>query len=294
VSRAVEQKGLSLAHEVGVAQLRPSPQAKAEEILCVTAIAKDRGSELRRTSILSNLSLSVRRGEFVSLVGPSGCGKTTLLLCLAGLLPTNSGTINFNGQVVRNTLPGIGVVFQDYGRSLFPWKTNLDNVIFGMRRVETKSRKEKIQTAMQMLSDVGLRGFERHYPWQVSGGMQQRVAIARALAAESKLLLLDEPMAAIDAQTRNEMQDLILQLRTRFSQTVLLVTHDIEESIYMADRVCVLSSRPASIVTEIDVSLPYPRDQLRTREDARFLTMRHKILELIRSQRQRNNTGGIE
>jgi len=220
-------------------------------------------------------------------VGPSGCGKTTLLLILAGLIRPDEGQILFNGKpVLGETSKGVAVVFQDYSRSLLPWKTNLANVLFGMRRAVGGSVAEKTTKARSLLDDVGLQGFENHYPWQLSGGMQQRVAIARGLASQSELLLLDEPLAAVDAQTRADMQDLVLRLAQRYGQTCLLVTHDVDEAVYMADRVVVLSNCPTRVVREIAVDLPTPRDQIETREAPAYLAIRHEVLSLIRSMRK--------
>jgi NitT/TauT family transport system ATP-binding protein len=221
----------------------------------------------------------------VSLVGPSGCGKTTLLMVLSGLLEAHSGEVVFKGAPITSVPAGLSVVFQDYSRSLLPWKTNIDNVLFGMRRVALDAAGKR-DRATELLDAVGLTGFASHYPWQVSGGMQQRVAIARALASQSELLLLDEPLAAVDAQTRADMQDLLLGLASRFKQTCLLVTHDVEEAVYMADRVLVLGPRPTKIVREVKADLPRPRDQLVTRESRDFLAARHEVLSLIRAMRK--------
>ncbi|MDE2452268.1 MAG: ABC transporter ATP-binding protein, partial [Burkholderiales bacterium] len=162
---------------------------------------------------------------------------------------------------------------------------NLDNVIFGMKRTGL-AEADKRTRAGELLLAVGLQGYEKHYPWQVSGGMQQRVAIARGLAAQSRLLLLDEPLAAVDAQTRAELQDLLLDLARRFNQTCVLVTHDVDEAVYMADRVIVLTRRPTRVLAELEVELPKPRDQLATREHPTFLRLRHEVVTLIRSMRQ--------
>jgi NitT/TauT family transport system ATP-binding protein len=239
-----------------------------------------------RVDVLANVSFSVREGEFVSVVGPSGCGKTTLLLALAGLQAGDGGSIEFAGAAVRDRTPeGMAIVFQDYSRSLLPWKTNLGNVLFGMHRFRGQSTAEKTERAMALLESVGLTGFERHYPWQLSGGMQQRVAIARGLASRSRLLLLDEPLASVDAQTRADLQDLLLGIAARFGQTCVLVTHDVEEATYMGDRIVVLSKRPTSVAREIAVELPRPRDQIETREKPRFLEIRHEVLSYIRRER---------
>jgi NitT/TauT family transport system ATP-binding protein len=239
-----------------------------------------------RVEVLADVSFCVGEGEFVSVVGPSGCGKTTLLLALAGLLATDGGMVEFGGRVVRDRTPeGVAIVFQDYSRSLLPWKTNLGNVLFGMHRIQHQSAAEKTKQAMALLESVGLAGFEQHYPWQLSGGMQQRVAIARGLASRSRLLLLDEPLASVDAQTRADLQDLLLGIASRYGQTCVLVTHDVEEAAYMGDRIVVLSKRPTRVAREITVELPRPRDQIETREKPRFLEIRHEVLSYIRSER---------
>jgi NitT/TauT family transport system ATP-binding protein len=255
-------------------------------ILTASRVGKTYGAGAKAMPIIDGFDLSIAKGEFVSLVGPSGCGKTTLLMCLSGLLAPSVGAVRFMGQVVTEPPIGLSVVFQDYSRSLLPWKTNLDNVLFGMRRVVGLDANAKKARAAEIIAAVGLSGFERHFPWQVSGGMQQRVAIARGIASQSELLLLDEPLAAVDAQTRADMQDLLLDLAKRFNQTCVLVTHDVEEAVYMADRVLVLGPRPTRVVREVVVNLPKPRDQLATREDPAFLHARHEVMALIRSMRQ--------
>ena len=254
-------------------------QPGAPAVLDVRDVRKGFGE----ISVIGGLSLAARPGEFLSVVGPSGCGKTTLLMALAGLLPIDAGQVVFEGTPVSEPPAGLSVVFQDYSRSLMPWLRNIDNVLFGMRRVTGMTKAEKRAAAMQALADVGLRNFEDHYPWQVSGGMQQRVAIARALGSQSKLLLLDEPLAAVDAETRGEIQDLLLELAVRYQRTCLLVTHDVDEAVYMADRIIVLSQRPTHVVREIAVGLPRPRDQIGTRSDAEYLRIRAEVLGMIRA-----------
>ena len=254
-------------------------------LLSASHVAKSLGGSAKvlPTRIIGDVRFDVRPGEFISIVGPSGCGKTTLLMCLAGLMPLDAGEVVFQGQRLTEPSEGIGVVFQDYSRSLLPWRRNIANVMFGMRRLDKISKAQKETRARELLDAVGLKGFADHYPWQLSGGMQQRVAIARALAAQSKMLLLDEPLAAVDAQTRTEMQDLILQIAAQYQQTCLLVTHDVDEAIYLADRVLVLSQRPTQVVRELRIELPRPRDQLRSRADPAFLKPREEILTLIKS-----------
>ena len=251
------------------------------DVLHAHAIAKSFGSH----TIIRDLTFSAHEGEFIAVVGPSGCGKTTLLMCIAGLLRTDAGHVEFQGKTIVTPPPGLAVVFQDYSRSLLPWKSNIDNVIFGMKRLEGLSGREKQESAREILASVGLKGFENHYPWQVSGGMQQRVAIGRALAANSKLLLLDEPLAAVDAQTRADMQDLLLVLAAKYKQTCLLVTHDVDEAVYLADRAIVLSHRPTKVVEEIAVPLGKPRDQIATRADPVYLELRAHILSRIKTMK---------
>lgn len=250
----------------------------ATEVLAVSAVSKAFGP----VRVIGDLTLTVHPGEFLSIVGPSGCGKTTLLMTLAGLLGADHGTITFEGRPVDSPPEGLAVVFQDYSRSLMPWLSNVDNVLFGMKRVKGKNTGEKRALAMETLAIVGLKGFEQHYPWQVSGGMQQRVAIARALASEARLLLLDEPLAAVDAQTRNEIQDLLLDLAQRYGKACLLVTHDVDEAVYMADRIILLSQRPTRVLRDIPVTLSKPRDQISTRADAGYLQLRADLLQMIR------------
>jgi len=254
-------------------------------VLSVRHLARSIDQGATALPIIADVDFAARDGKFLSMVGPSGCGKTTLLMCLAGLAPVSGGSIGFLGAPLIGPATGISVVFQDYSRSLLPWKSNLDNVVFGMRRVADASRRKKRERARDLLVNLGLEGFEGHYPWQVSGGMQQRVAIARALAARSRLLLLDEPLAAVDAQTRAEMQDLLLDLAARYRQTCLLVTHDVDEAVYVADRVLVLARRPTRIMVDLAVPLPKPRDQIETREDRLYLDIRHDVLSRIRAMK---------
>lgn len=264
----------------------PKPHSKSVElILSVRGLEKSLGSNRELQRIIDGVSFDARPGEFLTVVGPSGCGKTTLLMCLAGLYGRDGGEVRFEGELVDGPPEGLAVVFQDYSRSLLPWKRVIPNVLFGMRRLNA-TRDEKRAIAQDMLEAVGLKGFESHYTWQLSGGMQQRVAIARALATRSRLLLLDEPLAAVDAQTRADLQDLLLRLARQFGKTCVLVTHDVDEAIYLADRVVVLSRRPTKVIEIIDVPLGAERDQLTTREQEAFLQIRHQVIARIRPARK--------
>ncbi|MEO5321940.1 ABC transporter ATP-binding protein [Mesorhizobium sp. CC13] len=258
--------------------LMQSP-AVAGTVLSVTGVRKAYGDAV---PVLDGIELSIGAGEFVSVIGPSGCGKTTLLTVLSYLSQPDQGQVVFDGRSHDAPPEGLAIVFQDYSRSLFPWRRNIDNVILGMHRDRVSSATAKRESAAALLAKVGLAGFEQRYPWQLSGGMQQRVAIARALAANPRLLLLDEPLAAVDAQTRSEIQDLILSLARERQQACLLVTHDVEEAIYMADKLVVLTKRPTRVREEIVLGLPKPRDQIETREMREFLKIRHHVMTLMR------------
>ncbi|WAL69987.1 ABC transporter ATP-binding protein [Amycolatopsis cynarae] len=230
---------------------------------------------------VEDLSFTVEAGELACLVGPSGCGKSTLLRCVAGLIRPTGGSIRLHGTEVDGVPPELAVVFQDYGRSLFPWLTVAGNVEFPLRSAGL-DRRERASRARQALDWVGLADAHRRFPWQLSGGMQQRVAIARALASRPALLLMDEPFASVDAQTRFELEDLLRRVRREQDTTILLVTHDIDESVYLGDRVLVLSSSPASIVADLAVDLPAERDQITTRESAEFVALRGEVARLLR------------
>ena len=236
---------------------------------------------------LGGVSFRVEAGQFVSVVGPSGCGKSTLLQCLAGLMRPTSGQVLFDGREVTGPPEGLILLFQEYNKSLMAWRSVLGNVRFGLEGRKGISRAEMDADARQHLELVGLRGFEQHYPWELSGGMQQRVAIARALARKPEVLLMDEPFGSLDALTRIELEDTLLRLWETLHTTILFVTHDIEEAVYLSDRIYVLSRRPARVIEELDVKLPRPRNQLTTREDPRFIQHRHHIFELISREMDR-------
>jgi NitT/TauT family transport system ATP-binding protein len=230
---------------------------------------------------VADVSFAVEPGELVCIVGPSGCGKSTLLRVLAGLIAPTAGSVVLRGEPVTGVPDGLAVVFQDYGRSLFPWLTVSGNVEFPLRgRVPRAERRSR---AADALADVGLAGRGDLLPAQLSGGMQQRVAIARALASRPTLMLMDEPFASVDAQTRSDLEDLVLRVRREHGVTVLVVTHDIDESVYLADRVMVLSPAPATVVRTLDVPLGADRDQISTRSALEFVALRTEIARLLRA-----------
>jgi len=238
------------------------------------------GSQGGSKVALQDITFEVARGEFACVVGPSGAGKTTLLRTLAGLAQPTSGEALFEGTPLRSVPPGIGVVFQDYGRSLYPWLTVARNVDLPLR-VRGVRGAQRAARVSEVLASVGLADAARQYPWQLSGGMQQRVAIARALAYRPDLLLMDEPFASVDAQTRFELEDLILRVRQEFGVTVVFVTHDIDEAVYLADRVIVLSASPGVVAEVIGIALPRPRDQVATKRDEAFAAYREHLLGLV-------------
>jgi NitT/TauT family transport system ATP-binding protein len=232
---------------------------------------------------LGGVSLSVGETEFVSVVGPSGCGKTTLLRCLSGLMTPSSGTVTLHGRRVTSVPEDLTLVFQDYGRSLYPWLKVRANVDFPLRDAGL-DKAERVERVEQALADVGLEAHAEKYPRQLSGGMQQRVAIARALAYRPSLLLMDEPYASVDAQTRAALEDMLLSVWAARRKTVLFVTHDIDESVYLADRVIVLSRSPARVIADLDVDIPRPRDQIDTKSLHRFVELRAEVARLIRAE----------
>lgn len=231
--------------------------------------------------VAANISFDVKAGEIVSIVGPSGCGKTTLLKALAGLIRPTGGTIRFQGKVVQGVPDRLAIVFQEYGRSLLPWTTVNGNIELPLRYQSIPSDERRRRVA-ESLQAVDLSGFGERYPWQLSGGMQQRVAIARALAYQPKLLLMDEPFASVDAQTRADLEDLVATVRDRFGITMVLVTHDIDESVYLSDRVIVLSRSPTTVLAQVDIELPRPRDQIKTKAMQQFVEKRSEIAQMIR------------
>src|SRR5688500_5119817 len=263
-----------------VADTPPSPQPRGHALV-VRDLGKSYGQGAAIKQVLRGIELRVEPGELVCIVGPSGAGKTTLLRCLAGLLPASSGTVTLGERVVTEPPAEIGLVFQDYSRSLLPWMHAIDNVAFPLHG-KGIAKAERLRLAQEALESVGLADAARRYPWQLSGGMQQRVAIARALAYRAEILLMDEPFASVDAQTRFDLEDLLLALRRRLGITIVVVTHDIDEAVYLADRVTVLSGAPASVAESVDVQLDAPRDQIGTKADPRVAEYRSRILRRIR------------
>ena len=229
---------------------------------------------------VANISLTIAPGEFVSIIGPSGCGKSTLMNALAGFLQPTSGLVLVDGQPVSGPSADRGVVFQQY--SLFPWKTVRENVEFGLK-MRGMGRRQRQASARTLLGLAGLLAFENHYPDRLSGGMKQRVGIVRALATGPRILLLDEPFGALDAQTRTIMQQILLNMWEQLKTSVLFITHDIDEAIFLSDRVYVMTARPGRIKAEIVVPLARPRDPA-VMLSSEFLTYRREMMTLIREE----------
>jgi len=255
-------------------------------VLEIDSLGKTYGSGEKATEAIRNLSFTVEEKELVCVVGPSGCGKTTLLKCIAGLLPPTRGRATLNGREVTGPPEEMALVFQEYSRSLMPWTSVRNNVLLPLRH-KSLSRAERSTLVEESLEAVGLTGFIDHYPWQLSGGMQQRVAIARALAYQPSILLMDEPFASVDAQTRGDLEDLVLQVQAEYGITILFVTHDIDEAVYMADRVIVLTHAPTTVLEILPIAIPFPRDQIETKELPEFAHLRAHVYRLIKRDEEK-------
>lgn len=258
----------------GLRKIYPAPTPQAEAV-----------------EAIRDLTFSIPQGQLVCIVGPSGAGKTTLLKCIAGLLPPTAGRLEIEGKAITGPPKTMAVVFQEYGRSLYPWMSVQANVELPLKSAGLP-KAERHQRSSEALEAVGLSDAADKYPWQLSGGMQQRVAIARAVAYRPQILLMDEPFAAVDAQTRADLEDLVRKIWKELGVTVLFVTHDIDESVYLGQRVIVLSNRPTVVQDDVTIDLPDERDQLTTRSDPRFVELRHHIYGEI--QRAKTNAGGDE
>jgi NitT/TauT family transport system ATP-binding protein len=243
---------------------------------------RDVGVTLGGQTILAGIDLAIGRGEFVCVIGPSGCGKTTALRLLAGLLRPTTGSVLYRGEALTGPRQNIAVVFQDYARALLPWRTAAGNVALALEALGVPAG-ERAERARALLERVGLADHARRYPAELSGGMQQRVQIARCLAQNPDVLLMDEPFGALDAMTRQSLQDEVLGIVAATGATVFFVTHDLEEAVYLGDRVIGLRPHPGRIGIEEQVPLPRPRDQLTTREQPAFLRLRRTLFDFTKS-----------
>ncbi|MDR0818530.1 MAG: ABC transporter ATP-binding protein [Oscillospiraceae bacterium] len=230
---------------------------------------------------LEEFSLSINEGEFISIVGPSGCGKSTFLDIVSGLSKPKSGTIRIDGKLVTGPALDRGFIMQGY--ALFPWRTVTRNVAYGLE-VKHVPKKERLEICKQYIDLVGLNGFEDRYPNELSGGMRQRVAIARSLAYDPQVLLMDEPFAAVDAQTRETLQDELLRIWEKTKKTIIFITHSIDEAVLLADRVVVMTPRPGKIKKVLDINLPRPRTAAEMRVSFDYSWVTHNIWELLQNE----------
>ncbi|WP_094605606.1 Vitamin B12 import ATP-binding protein BtuD [Sporomusa silvacetica DSM 10669] len=251
----------------------------ARNIRRVYQIKRSPNEEATEFEAIKQLDLTVKQGEFLAIVGPSGCGKSTFLDMIAGLAKPSSGEIFMDGKLITGPALDRGIVMQGY--ALFPWRTVRKNVEFGLE-IKKVPQKERQEISQQYLELVGLKNFEDRYPHELSGGMKQRVAIARALAYDPDVLLMDEPFAAVDAQTREVLQEELLRIWEKTKKTIVFVTHGIDEAVFLADRVAVMTANPGTIKEIVDINLPRPRDGIRSSAD--FGWVRHKIWELLQNE----------
>ena len=259
---------------------QPAGKTLPDAMLSVRGLKKVYQTDGGDIEAVRNLTFDLRAGELACLVGPSGSGKTTLLKCISGLMAPTEGEVLLDGKRVSGPPKKMAVVFQEYGRSLFPWMRVRENVELPLKN-QGVPKAERDKLVDEALEAVGLAHVPRSYPWQLSGGMQQRVAIARAIAYQPEVLLMDEPFAAVDAQTRADLEDLIRMVWKKLGITILFVTHDIDESVYLGERVIILSSSPTVVQEDILIDLPVDRDQLETRSLPRFTELRHHVYEQI-------------
>ncbi len=261
-----------------------SPPEAGAVILTLVGLGVSFRTDAGPRTVLADVNLQVRAGEFVCIVGPSGAGKTTLIRVISGLAQPSVGAAELDGAVITEPPRRLALVSQDYSHSLMPWLRVVENVRLPLRG-KGVGKREMAERARHALESVGLSGAARAYPAQLSGGMQQRVSIARALAYQPEILVMDEPFASVDAQTRADLEDLILRLQRESGLTVLLVTHDIDEAVYLSDRVVALGGSPATILREVAIDLGRGRDQLTTKARPEFVAYRSEVLACVRAAR---------
>jgi ABC-type nitrate/sulfonate/bicarbonate transport system ATPase subunit len=263
--------------------MRPTPAGNGvgQGELVVDGVGRTFSTRRHDITALRGLSLRIGAGEFVAVVGRSGCGKSTLLRLLSGLLPPSAGQITLAGRPVDGPPREARCVFQDYAQSLLPWKTVAGNVRFGLRHAYEPATGQHDDLVAHHLDLVGLGHAADRYPWELSGGMQQRAAIARALAARPRLLLMDEAFSGVDALSRANLQDVVLRAWAEAGLTIVFVTHDIDEAVYLADRIVVLHPQGRGLLADLRIDLPRPRSQLTTRELPEFLQYRRELLQLV-------------
>ncbi len=277
---------------VNNAETIPEDSVTVLPILSVKGLRKVYQVDGGEIEAVRNLTFDIAPGQLVCVVGPSGAGKTTLLKCIAGLLSPTSGSIQLRGENVDGPPHSMAVVFQEYGRSLFPWMSVRANIELPLKNQGMPRAQRKVLVD-EALAAVELSHVPNSYPWQLSGGMQQRVAIARAVAYKPEILLMDEPFAAVDAQTRADLEDLVRSIWHKLGVTIIFITHDIDESVYLGERVLVLSNSPTVVQEDLLIDLPSDRDQLSTRSSARFTELRGHVYEQIQLAKAGALTGAV-
>lgn len=253
----------------------------AQPIIEVRNLSKTFKSKHGALTVFDKLNCTIERRSFLSVIGPSGCGKSTLLKLISGLETPSGGEIQFNDRAVKGPPKGMICVFQQYTKSILPWRTVIENVEFGLRAQRSVSRKEARERCREYIDLVGLKGYEDYYPYQLSGGMQQRVCIARALICEPEVLLMDEPFSAVDAMTRAILQELVMRIWQTLPITILFVTHDVDEAVFLSTRIISLARAGGGIAEDVPIVLPSPRDQIATRADPKFTELRQKLFASI-------------
>jgi NitT/TauT family transport system ATP-binding protein len=254
---------------------------EAAPIIELSNVEKTFAARGHSLTVFNGISCNIGRQSFLSVIGPSGCGKSTLLKLIAGLEKPDGGTILFNGKPVQGPPRGMIYVFQQYTKSIFPWRTVIQNIEFGLSCRVRLPRAQAREKCMEYIRLVGLDGYENHFPSQLSGGMQQRVVIARALICEPEVLLMDEPFSAVDAMTRAILQELLLKIWNTIPITVVFVTHDVDEAVFLSGRIMSLSKVPAGIREDVAIDLAYPRDPIATRAEPRFGELHKRLFASI-------------
>jgi NitT/TauT family transport system ATP-binding protein len=254
---------------------------RAAPIIQLRGVTKTFRSHDRSLTVFKDFSYQIENRSFLSIVGPSGCGKSTLLKLISGLDTPSAGQIVFNGRTINGPPKGMIYVFQQYTKSILPWRTVIENIEFGLRARNRVSFKEARERCREYIDLVGLDGYQNYYPYQLSGGMQQRVCIARALICEPEVLLMDEPFSAVDAMTRAILQELVMRIWQKLQVTILFVTHDVDEAVFLSTRIISLGRAGTGISEDLSINLPSPRDQIETRADPTFTEMRQRLFASI-------------
>ena len=278
---------MSVGAVAGSSHAQTPPPGVVPPIIDVRRLGKTFQAKGQSLTVFADLSCTVEKRSFLSIIGPSGCGKSTLLKLISGLDTPTHGDVVFNGRRVDGPCKGMIYVFQQYTKSIFPWRTVIENIAFGLRAQRSVSAKDARERCREYIDLVGLQGYEDYYPYQLSGGMQQRVCIARALICEPDVLLMDEPFSAVDAMTRAILQELVMRIWQTLPITILFVTHDVDEAVFLSSRIISLGGSGAGIAEDVVIDLPVPRDQIATRADPKFTELRQRLFKSIFVQEKR-------